>query len=681
MACEEVAAPTEPLIHLGRDICNDLEESTSREWWLSNGIGGYASGTLSGALTRRYHGLLVAPLHPPLGRFLLFVKADALLIEGGRATPLHTNCWSSGAVAPDGFKHIEDFRLLDGMPVWRYAIDNLRIEQRIWMSHGENRTQVAFRRLSGERSSETPRIHLNLIASFRDHHGVNHPGAFQVRKQLLDKDLRLHLPRGRLLDIHSDAGSFRPDDTWIENFFLAIERERGLEDIDAHLRVGLVDIPLARDEWVGIQIGLDGTANADLATSLAAEQRRIAVLQSPALPGVEDASVPPWIRQLVTTADSFVFRRLGVNGQEKTSVIAGFPWFGDWGRDTMISLPGLTLATGRPQLAQEILESFAGYLSEGMLPNVFPGSGEIPAYNSVDAALWFIEAWRAYCTASGDWDSAIAVFPLLCEIIDAYRDGTRYGIGMDAGDGLIHAGIEGQQLTWMDARVDGHEITPRLGKPVEVNALWYNALRSMTLLARSLGKPTAKFERLSDKAAEGFARFHRGGDAGLYDVIDSPDGPDSAIRPNQIFAVSLPFSPLPTDTLQRRVVTECRRHLLTPVGLRSLSPHDGRYAGRYIGGVRERDGAYHQGPVWSWLLGHFARAEHRVTGDAATAQGRLAPMARHLKEAGLGHIGELFDGDPPHRPRGAPAQAWSLACTLEAWWRLELEKQALKQIL
>jgi predicted glycogen debranching enzyme len=373
-------------------------------------------------------------------------------------------------------------------------------------------------------------------------------------------------------------------------------------------------------------------------------------------------------------SDSYLFRRESEDGA-KDSVIAGYPWFGDWGRDTMIALPGLTLATGRPALAKAILETFSGYVQDGLLPNVFPGSGETPEYNTVDAALWFIEAWRAYVEASDDFATLKRAFPALVRIIAAYRQGTRFGIGVDAQDGLVRAGEPGQQLTWMDARVDGQVITPRHGKPVEINALWYNALRSMADFARRIGVPAAQFDALADAAQAGFARFDRGDGGGLFDVLDGPDGNDASIRPNQIFALSLTHSPVTETDIRERVLKECREHLLTPVGLRSLSPEDDRYQGEYLGGVAERDGSYHQGPVWTWLLGHFALAEFQVTGDPERALRHLESLSDQLSEACVGQLSEIHDGDAPHLARGAPAQAWSVACTLEAWWRIERSRQ------
>jgi 4-alpha-glucanotransferase len=305
-----------------------------------------------------------------------------------------------------------------------------------------------------------------------------------------------------------------------------------------------------------------------------------------------------------------------------------------------------------------------------MLPNVFPGSGEEPEYNTVDAALWYIEAWRAYAEHSKDMQAVDAVFDTLASIIDHYQAGTRYGIRMDPRDSLIYAGEPDLQLTWMDAKVGSWVITPRTGKPVEVNALWYNALVAMAELAIALGREAAAYATLAEEARLGFGRFRRGPGEGLYDVLDGPRGDEPTVRPNQILAVSLHHSPLDAAG-QRAVLEECGRALLCSYGLRSLAPDDPDYHGAYGGTPTERDGAYHQGPVWAWLLGHYALAELRVTGDPKVALTRLTPVADHLRDAGLGSISEIFEGDPPHQPRGAPCQAWSVACVLEAWWHIE----------
>lgn len=386
-------------------------------------------------------------------------------------------------------------------------------------------------------------------------------------------------------------------------------------------------------------------------------------------------AAPDWIRQLLLVADDFLIQRPLPSGKTGDSVIAGYPWFGDWGRDTMISLPGLTVTSGRRDIARSILLNYADLADHGQLPNRFTGAGERAEYNTVDAALWYFEAWRVYVDATHDQRTLEKVFPVLQKMIDWHFKGTRYGIGMDPTDHLLSAGEPGVQLTWMDAKVGEWVVTPRIGKPVEINALWYNALFIMADFSKRLAKPEQPYRGAAEAVYKSFQRFQRGSGEGLYDLIDGPMGSDTAVRPNQILAVSLSHTPLALSTC-RDVVNLCGRELLTSYGLRSVSLRDKAYCGHYKGGVADRDGAYHQGTVWAWLLGHYALAEFRVTGDAAAAQQRLIPLADHLSDEGVGTISEIFDGDPPHEPRGAPSQAWSVACILEAWWRLEQAKRS-----
>jgi 4-alpha-glucanotransferase len=402
-------------------------------------------------------------------------------------------------------------------------------------------------------------------------------------------------------------------------------------------------------------------------------QLRRAQVQVPAL-----IDAPNWVNQLILAADNFVFARPLPEVPDGESIIAGYPWFGDWGRDTMIALPGLTLATGRYDTARRILRTFARFVDQGMLPNVFPGAGTTPEYNTVDAALWYIEAWRAYLEAIDDRASLREAFPVLQSIIDWHVKGTRYGIGMDEQDALLRAGEPGVQLTWMDAKIGDWVVTPRIGKPVEVNALWYNAVCSMAQLAELIKQPAASYRALAARIAQGFQRFIIPEGEGLFDVIDGPEGLDATLRPNQIFAVSLPHSALDTKA-QASVLRACAGSLLTSYGLRSLAPTHRDFRPQYFGGVWERDGGYHQGPVWGFLLGHYALAEYRVGKDAKVAQSRLEPLRDHLLDAALGTVSEVFDGAAPHTPRGAPSQAWSVACALEAWWRLENSKQSVKR--
>ncbi|MGD2081774.1 MAG: amylo-alpha-1,6-glucosidase [Chromatiales bacterium] len=655
---------------MGREICGELDAAERREWWLADGLGGYASGTLAGSLTRRYHGLLIAPLRPPLGRDLIAAKADATLVDGDRHRPLFTNRWAGGAVDPAGYVQIERFALLGRMPVWRFALGDLALEQAIWMDHGESSTRVGFRRVRGERQ-RPPLLRIAVLAGRRDHHGSLRRDGLAVEARLEAGVLRLFDRGDPLLNVHVHGGELRADATWVEGFDLPQERERGLDDREDYLRIGVAEIPLAGDDWCGLTLTRGQDAPAPLAQSrqrFLTRERSLLATADGAL-RTPEGDPPKWIRQLALAADGFLVRRPGPAGADVDSVIAGYPWFGDWGRDTMIALPGLCLATGRLDLARRILESYAGFVDRGMLPNNFPGAGDLPAYNTVDAALWYLEAWRAYLEAGGSEGAARRHFGVLESIVSHYRDGTRFGIGVDPADGLIRAGAEGVQLTWMDAKVGDWVVTPRRGKPVEVNALWYNGLCALGWIARRLGRDPGPYEALAGRVCEGFRRFRRGAGLGLYDCLDGPGGPDSSLRPNQILAVSLAFSPLDPQA-QADVVAECGRHLLCTPGLRSLAEGESGYRGRYQGDVRARDGAYHQGPVWGWLLGHYVMAEYRVRGDRTLALDRLEPLKDQLRDAGLGTLSEIFDGDPPHRPRGAPAQAWSVGCALEAWWRL-----------
>ncbi len=665
------------VIRFGREICGDLAAAERREWWLANGVGGYAAGTVAGTLTRRYHGLLVAPVAPPLGRFLVFAKADARVIDGEREYPLFANRWGDGSVSPQGHLAIESFRLEGRMPVWTFACRDARIEQRIWLEPGANTSYTAFRLVPGTLLDDRPlALKIALLVNARDHHGSGRPWVFQPVIEYGAAEVRMRHPTGFTLHVKVRHGSIAARNDWYDNFDLALERERGLPDRDSHFLVGEATLALPPGEWVGVAASLAADVSTDFSAAMQRSLAHDALQLSRAKAQVAELrDAPPWIDQLVLAADSFVFARPLPGAPDGESVIAGYPWFGDWGRDTMIALPGLALATGRFDTALRVLRTFARFVDRGMLPNVFPGSGETPEYNTVDAALWYLEAWRAYVEASGDLPALREAFPVLRDIVDWHVKGTRYGIALDPADGLLRAGERGAQITWMDAKVGDWVVTPRIGKPVEINALWFNALALMAGFAEQLGHSATEYRRLAGAAKSGFRRYVDPASGGLCDVLDGPDGTDATLRPNQIFAVSLPHSPL-SRAVQASVVGVVGRELLTSCGLRSLAADHRDYRPHYEGGVWERDGAYHQGPVWAWLLGHYAQAEFRVHGDAAAARSRLAPFADHLADAGLGTVSEIFDGAPPHRPRGCPAQAWSVACTLESWWRLERARRA-----
>ncbi len=656
------------MIGWGREISGDLPAAERREWLCTNGIGGFASGTVAGSLTRRYHGLLVAALEPPLGRTLLVAKVDDTVTYDRAGASLATNRWAGGAIDPQGYRAIERFVLDGSTPVWTYAVADALVEKRVWMEPGANTTYVRYRVL---RARGLLALQLRILVDYRDYHATTRGDEWRMDIAPVARGLRVIAFEGaRPLLLLADRGEARIAHTWYQRFELPRERERGLDAVEDHLHAGTFEASLEPGAALTLVL------SAETAPSLDGEQawRRRARHEAEVLaawrraqPAAEGA--PAWIGQLVLSADQFVARRPLADDPEGMTVIAGYHWFGDWGRDTMIALPGLTLTTGRPEIARRILKTFARFVDRGMLPNRFPDAGEAPEYNTVDATLWYFEALRAYHAATRDDGLLKELYPVLEEIVRFHRAGTRYGIKEDAGDGLLTSGEPGVQLTWMDAKVGDWVVTPRTGKPVEINALWYNALRAMAGFARHLGRPAGPWDTLADRVKTGFERFWSESAGHCYDVLDSPGGHDEALRPNQVFAVSLRESPLSPER-QKRVVDACARHLLTSFGLRSLAAGHPDYRGHYGGDQRERDGAYHQGTVWAWLLGPFALAHFKVYGDAATARSFLAPLADHLGDHGVGSIAEIFDGHPPFAPGGCIAQAWSVAETLRAWHEL-----------
>jgi predicted glycogen debranching enzyme len=660
-------------IALGPDVLGDLAAAERCEWWLANGRGAYAAGTAALSLTRRYHGLLIAPVDPPLGRVLVLTKADATVTVDGVSYPLFTNRWGGGEIAPAGNQNLIDFRLDGTTPCWRFRCGAATVEHRIWLEPGTDTVYVAWR-LEG---ADEAWLGVTFLANGRDHHGDTWEPGFNPEIAAAGATLTVTVPGRFSLRIAGTDGHIEPRDGWYENFDLPVERERGLGDRDAHRHIGDGYVRLLPGRWVGYVASLDPGATCDLDAALArrrAYDRAVIAQAIGADPVFADA--PGWVMRLTLAAEAFRIARPIPEVPDGRSVVAGYPWFGDWGRDTMISLPGLCLATGRFEEARLILETFARFVDGGMLPNVFPGAGDVPEYNTVDAALWYVEAWRAYVDATADEEALRRAFPVLESIVEYYTAGTRFGIAVDPADGLVRAGEPGVQLTWMDARVGDWVVTPRMGKPVEINALWYNALVAMASLAARIGESGSAYRIAADRTKAGFARFIRADGQGLYDVLDGPEGAgdnDASLRPNQVLAVCLPASPIDSSD-QRAVIAACAP-LVTPFGLRSLAPSDTAYRPVITGPPYQRDGAYHQGTVWAWLLGPWALANWRVSGDPAAAQAILAGIEPHLSDAGLGQVSEIFDGDPPHTPRGCPAQAWSVACILEAWWKLERAKR------
>jgi len=648
----------------GREICGRLETAESREWLCTNGIGGFASGTVAGALTRRYHGLLVAALKPPLGRTLLVAKLDETLNYDGVTRPLFTNRWAGG-VDPHGYREIERFRLEGMTPVWTYACADALLEKRIWMEQGANTTYLRYRLL---RAGSPVTLKLKALVNYRDYHGSTRGGGWQMTVEQVQDGLRVTAFEGaRPFLLLAEGAEAHREHAWHYGFRLTLEAERGLDSQEDHFCAGTFRAILEPGTAVTLVLSAETTPLLDGEQAWQRRRQHEEQLLTRWRRGYPEArQAPAWIQHLVLAADQFVVRRPLQDDPDGMSVIAGYHWFGDWGRDTMISLPGLAISTGRPELAQRILTTFARFVDRGMLPNRFPDAGEAPEYNTVDATLWYFEAVRAYHAATEDDGLLKQLFPALEQIVRWHREGTRYGIVEDPGDGLLRSGEPGVQLTWMDAKVGDWVVTPRMGKAVEINALWYNALCAMGAFARRLRRPADSWDKLAARVRDGFARFWNEAAGYCFDVVDGPEGDDAALRPNQLFAVSLPESPLSPER-QRKVVDVCARNLLTSYGLRSLAPGHPQYQGHYGGGPWERDGAYHQGTVWGWLLGPFALAHLRVYGDHEAAQAFLQPLAHHLADYGVGSIAEIFDGDPPFTPRGCIAQAWSIAETLRAW--------------
>ncbi len=657
-------------IQFGREICGNLDIAESREWLVTNGIGGYASGTVAGLLTRRYHGLLVAALQPPLGRTLLLAKLDETVLYDTCSFSLHTNRWADGIVSPHGYLHIESFSLEGTVPVWHFAVADALLEKRVWMQQGANTTYIQY---TLRRATQPLKLKLKALVNYRDYHGDTQSNGWQMSVEQVKQGVCVTAyPSATPIYLLSNQGNVSPMHNWYYGFHLAVERYRGLSDQEDHLHAATFEVTLNPGEQIAFVASTKAQPNLNVEAALKQrqilEQKLIGLWKS--CRPLDAPDVPAWINHLVLTADQFIVARPVPEDTNGKSIIAGYHWFGDWGRDTMISLPGLTLATGRPEIARSILRTFARYVSQGMLPNRFPDAGEIPEYNTVDATLWYFAAIAAYYDTTGDDDLLRELFPVLADIIDWHCRGTRYNIHLDPTDGLLYAGEPGVQLTWMDAKVGDWVVTPRIGKPIEVNALWYNALRSMAKFARLLGKPHQEYEAIANRAQVRFSRFWNQQTGYCYDVLDTPDGDDQSLRPNQIFAVSLPESLL-TPEQQKQVVDVCGRILLTSHGLRSLSPEHPDYQGKYGGDQYQRDGAYHQGTVWGWLLGAFVTAHRRVYKNPAQSRQFLEPMANHLYTSGLGSFSEIFDGNAPMTPRGCIAQGWTVAEVLRAWLATE----------
>ncbi|HEX7950860.1 MAG TPA: amylo-alpha-1,6-glucosidase [Candidatus Limnocylindrales bacterium] len=642
-----------PFVELGPDVCRDLETAIRHEWLVTNGLGGYAFGTVAGPATRAYHGLLVAALSPPVGRMMLVGGLLEWVEIDDARVGLHAHEHVDGGIDPDGYRRLVAVRL-DGMrPVFTYVIGDVRIEKRIWMAEGANTAYVRYDSVGADRPIE---LELTPLTTFRDHHAMGHEAD--------------GVPGGPLR-ILAPGGSFAPAGRWIRDFRHREETARGLDDRSDLWAIGEFRFELRRLRPATLVLTAEPAEPAEPEAALGAAIAREAGLLDQA--GAADAS--PFVRDLVLAADQFLVRRDipldGETSEPGRTVIAGYPWFNDWGRDTMISLPGLCLATGRHDEAATILRSFARFVRDGLLPNNFPDrSDHIPEYHTIDASLWYPLAVRAHAATTGSSALVAELLPSLRAILDAHLAGTRFGIGMDPADGLLRGGADGYQLTWMDARVDGWVVTPRRGKPVEIQALWVNALRTVGGWLVDRGDPDgsgARYLEVAGRAAAAFVRrFWRPELGYLCDVVDGPDGDDRSLRPNQLLALSLPY-PLVEGEMAASVLDAVGRALAVPLGLRSLAPGDPAYRPRYQGDRRYRDAGYHQGTVWTWLIGPYAEAVARVRGDPAAGLEILRPFADHLRDAGLGSVSEILEPEPPFEARGCPFQAWGVAEVLRTW--------------
>ncbi|RDV84194.1 amylo-alpha-1,6-glucosidase [Ammonifex thiophilus] len=644
--------------HFGKEAWRTFERGCEREWLVTNGLGGFASGTLVGANTRRYHGLLVAALNPPVRRCLLLAKLDERLTCGGVTYNLATNCTRDG-VTERGFTHLQHVKI-DPFPTFTYRCGLIWLEKTVFMPRYRNATVILYRLSSGSGPAE---LRLWPLVNYRDYHGNTYCGTLSFRQENVPGGVVIWGPEGLPpLFLQISRGAFHPSPDWYYGMYYPAEAERGLNPYEDHYLPGYftVFIPPEEEIEVVVTASLGEVLEPAAAEGFLREARRH-LEEVVCRAGRAD----PLARELVRAADAFLVRRSCPAG---TSVIAGYPWFTDWGRDALISLPGLTLVTGRFAEAKEILLLYGSAVKEGLVPNFFPDEGE-PWYNSVDASLWYLYAVQQYWRYTGDeefvWNEA---WPVMMEILRRYVEGTRYGIRMDLRDGLLRAGEPGVQLTWMDAKVGDWVITPRQGKPVEVNALWYNAVRFLEELSGRWNLPFP-YSGLGDKIREGFKKFWCP-EGYLADVIDDEGRRDLSFRPNQILAVSLPHSPL-TQEQARAVVKRVEEELYTPYGLRSLSPRDPAYRGRYVGDVLQRDAAYHQGTVWSWLIGPFITAYRKVFAGEKAAHRQIRrffdPFRAHLGDHGVGYVSEIFDGDDPFLPRGCFAQAWGVAEVLRAY--------------
>jgi len=636
----------------GIDTLRDFDNSSKKEWLLTNGLGGFAASTIIGTNTRRYHGLLIASFNPPTERELILSKLNEVLIIDGEEFPLSTDV--TGDFISGGLKYQQAF-IYDLLPTFVYRIKDVTVEKKLALIYGSNSIVIIYKIKSLKSHAK---IKIAPLVNMRDYHQLNHKSQLKFEKSYSNGCLKLvDTKSGKEINIQTNIPIYEEvKDCYFENMTYQVEKDRGLDFSEDHY------IPIIYDElilpgeenniWFYITTE-DRKCVDGFAEVLKEEERQKKV--SLECPFSDDFS-----QKLFRSALQFITKRATTNAK---TIIAGYPWFADWGRDTMISFTGITLCTGRFDDAREILHTFASYEREGLLPNTFPDDGKLPFYNTVDASLWFFEACYKYLKYTNDRDFLDReLLPVLLDIVEFYRKGTLYNIYMDK-DFLLSAGDVDTQLTWMDAKADGKPVTPRYGKCVEINALWYNALKIVAELCKDKIQVANEYETMANSVKDSFEKSFAKVNNGLYDVV-RVDFIDEAIRPNQIIAASLSF-PVIHGELAKTVVDIVWDKLYTPFGLSTLSEDSLGYRGIYTGGPLDRDLSYHQGTTWTWLIGHFITAFIRVYGRSDntidTAKELLKPLEDHMNEGCLLNISEIFDGSWPHTPRGCFAQAWSVA--------------------
>ncbi len=626
---------TDLRIAFGRGVCGTLDEATRREWLVTDGLGGYAMGTVAGLRTRRYHGLLMTATAPGgATRMLGLAGLDTVVVVDDERFHLATHEWSDGTIAPRGHELIATFDLDDGVPRWRYDLGEARLEVELAMVHGSSTIGIVHRLLAGNATLE-----ITPLCTWRDQHGDRFGAAPSPAVDITATGFVFESA------YRVDGVGFEPAGSWYRGEYHREEASRGLGPTEDLWTPGLFRCALTPGT------AFELTASADLALPAPSAVGIVEAARIRATRLADQAGVVDDVgRILVRAADQFI-----VQTPTGPTAVAGYPWFGEWSRDLFTSYEGLFLCTGRADEGREVLVRASGTVSEGMLANTADvGTLE---YNTIDATLWFVHALHRHLEHTGDTGLGEQLADTLGAILEAHRDGTRFGIGVDEATGLLRGGAAGWALTWMDARVDGRPVTPRAGFPVEIQALWINALGASIDILDRLGRPTGEWDELRNRALASFPSMFAHDGGALVDVVDETGNPDASCRPNQLLATSLPFGPVTDDHDVANIVEACQ-DLVTSIGLRSLSPRDPSYRGRHRGSPAERDDAYHQGTVWPWLIGPYVDAANRAGQDIT---GVLDGLELHLAESGLGSVSETADGDAPHGTTGCPFQAWSVA--------------------